>query len=314
MSEQTAEQLRDLLQQAAGNAATSSEGTLETMGEAIRHNVPLPEEAADILKTIGKLKTLKPLYTYAIYHPLRFLLHYLILPLPSLLLFLLIAIFQILASILQTLFLPFSYVVHFLTAPARISFTILNALMPLWIFLGTAILIGCLAGAAIGLLMGDTTRFAMERTLDVVVWPLRVMGFVEPPKERKLGGRGGFGAKGGARLETVPKRRRPSSNKGKVRAVESNGNGKVKREDPTTTDDELDLSRSSTTLVGGSTSRGSQRLHQRHSMGISSSSSSSSSEEDVTSSSNGLKRGRSVGTRRKGESGWRKRHVEDVLQ
>jgi len=57
MSDQTAEQLRDLLQQAAGNAATSSEGTLETMGEAIRHNVPLPEEAADILKTIGKLKS-----------------------------------------------------------------------------------------------------------------------------------------------------------------------------------------------------------------------------------------------------------------
>lgn len=57
MSDQTAEQLRDLLQQAAGNAATSSEGTLETMGEAIRHNVPLPEEAADILKTIGNLKS-----------------------------------------------------------------------------------------------------------------------------------------------------------------------------------------------------------------------------------------------------------------
>jgi len=159
--------------------------------------------------------------------------------------------------------------------------------------------------------MGDTTRFAIERSLDVVVWPLRVLGFVEPPKERKLE-KGGFGAKGGARLESVPKRRRSASIKGKGKAVESNGIVEPKEEELTTTDEEIDLSRSSTTLVGGSTSRGSQRLPQRHSMG--SSSSSSSSEEDVTSSSNGAKRGRSVGTRRKGESGWRKRHVENVLR
>jgi len=57
MSAQTAEQLRDLLQDVAGNTASNSQGTIETMGEAIKHNVPLPEDAADILKTIGKLKS-----------------------------------------------------------------------------------------------------------------------------------------------------------------------------------------------------------------------------------------------------------------
>ncbi|GAA5852665.1 hypothetical protein JCM3766R1_004936, partial [Sporobolomyces carnicolor] len=31
-------------------------GAAETVGNAIRHNVPMPEEAADILKTVGKLK------------------------------------------------------------------------------------------------------------------------------------------------------------------------------------------------------------------------------------------------------------------
>jgi len=42
------------------------------------------------------------------------------------------------------------------------------------------------------------------------------------------------------------------------------------------------------------------------------SSSSSNNEGDVTRPSNGVKTGRSVRTRRKGESGWRKHHVEDV--
>ncbi|GAA5950340.1 hypothetical protein JCM3765_004513 [Sporobolomyces pararoseus] len=271
----------------------------------------MPEDAADILKTVGKLKALSPLYTYAIYHPLRFLFQYLILPLPSLLLFLVLAILQILAYVVKSLIYPFYVAFYFITAPARIAFSFLQALMPVWIFLGSAILIGCCVGALAWLLMGETTKYAIEKTLDVVVWPLRVIGLVEPSKFQKKE-KLEFGANGGARIERIPeKKQRRSVDKGKSKVA---GTSKVKKEEEveTTTDEE----RNSSTFVGRTSPAwsGQRTTNGRRSIG----NSSSSEEEDISASSSNRgnsRRGRSSESRNLNvKSGWRKRNVQDVLQ
>jgi hypothetical protein len=302
-------------------------GTAGSIGQAIKHNVPMPEDAADILKTVGKLKgkftrfvalfrvtdrsfllriALSPLYTYALYHPIRFLLRYLILPLPSLLLFLLLAILQILAYLVKSLFYPFYVAFHFITAPARIAFGFLHALMPVWIFLGSALFIGCCVGAVAGLLMGGTTKYAIEKTLDVAVWPLRVIGLVEPSKlqEKERKKKPEFGANGGARLEKIPERNSQKGvDKGKSKATDSR---RVKEEELSTTDEEHQP-------FASNSWNGQRRMN--HSMG-SSSSSSSEEEDTIASSSIGVngRRGRNSESRRNVKSGWRKRHVQDVLQ
>ncbi|GAA5993304.1 hypothetical protein JCM5350_005087 [Sporobolomyces pararoseus] len=315
MQAESAAQLRSLLEETVESNSNSGIlnnpiGTAESVAQTIKHNVPMPEDAADILKTVGKLKALSPLYTYAVYHPLRFLFQYLILPLPSLLLFLVLAILQVLAYVVRTLFYPFYVAFYFITAPARIALGFLQALMPVWIFLGSAILIGCCVGALAGLLMGDTTKYAIEKTLDVAVWPLRVVGLVEPSKFQTKE-KNKFGANGGATIERIPEKKRRSAEKGKSRAA---GSSRVKREEEeeTTTDDE----RKSPSFTERKSSRwtGQRATNGRRSMDTSSS---SEEEDNTTDSSKGgsWRRGRSPDSRNHNvKSGWRKRNVQDVLQ
>ncbi|GAA5922936.1 uncharacterized protein JCM15063_003474 [Sporobolomyces koalae] len=315
MQAESADQLRVLLSEAVGNskpaavgAASDPVGTVGSIGQTIKHHVPLPEDAADIVQTIGKLKALSPLYTYAMYHPIRFLWRFLILPLPSLVLFLVIAILQILAYVLKSLLFPVYVAVTFATAPIRIALHFLNALMPVWIFLGTAIFIGCAVGAVAGLLMGGTTRYALDQTVDVVVWPLRVIGLIEPPKRRPIQYKS-FGSNGGARIENVEKGR--------------NGTDRAIKRQVSTTDEDEDENETkpSTTLVDGYSKRRStgSRPSRRRMGSTSSSSFGESSSDEARGGSRfahqGHTRKSSRGAKGKAvESGWRKRHVAAVLQ
>ncbi|GAA5898981.1 uncharacterized protein JCM6883_003498 [Sporobolomyces salmoneus] len=306
MQADSARQLRSLLEEASSASSSNSNqaglfsdavGTAESVGQAIKNNVPMPEDAADILQTVGKLKALSPLYTYAIYHPIRFLLSYLILPLPSLLLFLILAILQIIAYVLKSLIYPFYLAFHFITAPARIAFSFLHALMPVWIFLGSAIFIGCCVGALAGLLMGGTTKYAIAKSLDVAVWPLRVIGLVEPSKLQRRENRT-FGADGGATLESIPR-----SSASRRRSGEGKGKTKLEEELMTTTDEEGErgFGRNNSTSFESQ-----QRTNRLRTMG--SSSSSEEDEDKVFGSSNGVRGRKNV------RSSWRKRHVEGVLR
>jgi len=62
MQAESAQQLRSLMEEAVGGTNSNSGilsdpvGTAGSIGQAIKHNVPMPEDAADILKTVGKLK------------------------------------------------------------------------------------------------------------------------------------------------------------------------------------------------------------------------------------------------------------------
>jgi hypothetical protein len=262
---------------------------------------------------------LSPLYTYALYHPIRFLLTYLILPLPSLILFLLISLVQLILSLFKSLFYPIYISLQFITFPARVALRFLNALMPVWIFLGTAVIIGCIVGAMAGLLLGGTTRKVVEKGFDLFVWPLRIVGFVEP--SRVGGGRGreeAFGANGGARIEAIPRRRKERlDKKGKGKVVDRGGG---KEEEFQTTTDEEEEERDSSTFVGSNSSFGrngletnSRRRRGRKAYSMGSSSNSSSSEEEEEQEERiGIDESRRGGKDVK--SGWRKRHVQDVLQ
>lgn len=175
--------------------------------------------------------------------------------------------------------------------------------------------------------MGHTTRKVVEKGLDFVVWPLRIIGFVKP--SRGVGGRGReegegtFGANGGARIEAIPSRRRKErlDKKGKGKVVDrGGGGGKEGAVVETTTDDDEEEERDSSTFVGSNSSFGrngletnSRRRRGRKAYSMGSSSNSSSSEEEEEQEERiGIDESRIGGKDVK--SGWRKRHVQDVLQ
>ncbi|GAA6013251.1 hypothetical protein JCM11491_006330 [Sporobolomyces phaffii] len=329
MQADSAQQLRTLLEGAAASVAAAGGpsdsgaaagggilsdpvGTAASVGQAIKHNVPLPEEAADILKTVGKLKALSPLYTYALYHPLRFLGRYVVLPVPSLVLFLVLALVDVVAFVVRLVVSPVYAAVHVATAPVRFALDVAAALLPVCIFLATAVCIGAAVGALAGLLVGGTTRRAIARAADVALWPLRVVGWVEPSSTTRAHAHGRrFGANGGARIETTlpgDKRKRSSVKVNRRSNEGGRGKGVMEREqaEMTTTDEEPDYS---------SHRNGYRRAQDAHSLG-SSASEEEADDADVvaTSGSSNGARGRSAGAKRAVTSGWRKRHVQDVLQ
>ena len=100
------------------------------------------------------LPVLRPLFTYAIQHPLRFLLSYLISPLLSLTWFLLVE----LASWILLLFYPIAYLVSmFVLAPLYAFSSAVSALAPVLYALGGALAIGAGIGALGGLVAAQST-------------------------------------------------------------------------------------------------------------------------------------------------------------
>ena len=126
------------------------------------------------------IPVLRPLFTYAIQHPLRFLLSYLVLPLLSLIWFLLIE----LVSWLLLLFYPATYLIStFVLAPLRALSSAVSALAPVLYALGGALAIGAAIGALGGLVAAESTRTAIDATLDRTQKALRWLGVLAKDEE-----------------------------------------------------------------------------------------------------------------------------------
>ncbi|GAA5888819.1 hypothetical protein JCM6882_002864 [Rhodosporidiobolus microsporus] len=164
--------------------------------------VVVPEEAADIVKTA---KTLRPVFTYAIHHPLRFLWRYALVPLYHLVLFLLSSALSLLSYLFLSALSPLQLVLSVVLSPLFSLYNLNVALLPLWGTLFGALLAGSGLGAIAGLVAGRTTREIIDeaiwRTKKSLIW----VGVL--PKEPKLGvpatkkSPPAFGP--GARLETL---------------------------------------------------------------------------------------------------------------
>ena len=123
---------------------------------------------------------LRPLFTYAIQHPVRFLLSYLMLPLLSLIWFLLIE----LVSWLLLLFYPATYLIStFVLAPLRALSSAVSALAPVLYALGGALAIGAGIGAVGGLVAAQSTRTAIDATADRMQKALRWLGVLAKDEE-----------------------------------------------------------------------------------------------------------------------------------
>ncbi|GAA5955387.1 hypothetical protein JCM8115_001935 [Rhodotorula mucilaginosa] len=139
-----------------------------------------PSPPADFRQTVGKLRILRPLFTYAIQHPLRFLLSYLISPLLSLTWFLLVE----LASWILLLFYPIAYLVSmFVLAPLYAFSSAVSALAPVLYALGGALAIGAGIGTLGGLVAAQSTRAAIDATLDRTQRTLRWFGILAKDEE-----------------------------------------------------------------------------------------------------------------------------------
>ncbi|GEM06033.1 lipin 1 [Rhodotorula toruloides] len=183
-----------------------------------------PQESADILKTVGKLKALRPLFTWAIHHPLRFLYHYMLVPIAKLLLLATTALLRLLLALILAAASPVRSLASLITTPLIIAWSAFAALAPLWWALGGALTFGAGLGFVAGLVAGRTTREIIDDTVDRTTGTLRWLGVLEKKREAGLGG---FGQ--GARLEKVPSgpaRRMSDKARGKQR---SNSNESVSR-------------------------------------------------------------------------------------
>ncbi|GAA6002680.1 hypothetical protein JCM10207_007624 [Rhodosporidiobolus poonsookiae] len=164
------------------------------------------EEAADIVKTVGKLRTFRPIFTYAIQHPLRFAYRYLLLPLFHLLHYILSTFLAIFLHVLSSALSPLQLALSVLLAPFT-SFLSLNyALLPLWSVLIGAVLVGCGIGALAGSVAGGPTRAILDEAAATgaraLVWVGVLPKEAHPafaPAESKAGG---FNPE--ATLEAVP--------------------------------------------------------------------------------------------------------------
>ncbi|BGP28488.1 hypothetical protein JCM10296v2_000223 [Rhodotorula toruloides] len=158
-----------------------------------------PKEAADILKTVGKLKALRPLFTWAIHHPLRFLYHYALVPLAKLILLALTALLRLLLALVLAAVSPIQTLISLATTPLVAAWNTFAALAPLWWALGGALTFGAGLGLVAGLVAGRTTREIIDDTVDRTTRTLRWLGVLE---KKPKAGPGGYGE--GARLEKVP--------------------------------------------------------------------------------------------------------------
>ncbi|GAA5925135.1 hypothetical protein JCM3775_006375 [Rhodotorula graminis] len=176
-------------------------GAAEPAGAGTANKVQEQVEPADILKTVGKLRALRPLYTYAIHHPLRFLYTYALVPLATLLYSLLVALASILLTLLTALLSPLAFLFSTLVlSPMSLATSIMTALAPLWYALAGALACGTACGVLAGLVAGRSTRAALDETLGVATRAGRWLGVL--PKaagEARRSGKGGFGD--GARFE-----------------------------------------------------------------------------------------------------------------
>ncbi|KWU46901.1 hypothetical protein RHOSPDRAFT_31723 [Rhodotorula sp. JG-1b] len=158
-----------------------SSSTVPPASGAVTPGASAPESPpADFRQTVGKLRILRPLFTYAIQHPLRFLLSYLMLPLLSLIWFLLIE----LVSWLLLLFYPATYLIStFVLAPLRALSSAVSALAPVLYALGGALAIGAGIGAVGGLVAAQSTRTAIDATADRTQKALRWLGVLAKDEE-----------------------------------------------------------------------------------------------------------------------------------
>lgn len=138
---------------------------------------------------------LRPLFVYAIHHPLRFLYAYALVPLLSLLL-----------GVVWALLSPFSFLFSTLVlSPLSFARSVVGALAPLWYTLAGALACGTACGGLAGLVAGRSTRVALDETLAVTTRAGRWLGVL--PKEgagaevkaSRREEQGGFGA--GVRFE-----------------------------------------------------------------------------------------------------------------
>lgn len=135
------------------------------------------------LQSAFALSVLRPLFTYAIQHPSRFLLSYLVSPLLSLIWFLLVE----LVSWLLLLFSPATYLVSTLVlAPLYALSSTLSALAPVLYALGGALAIGAGIGALGGLVAAQSTRTVIDATLVRTQKTLRWLGVLAKDDEGLL--------------------------------------------------------------------------------------------------------------------------------
>ncbi|GAA5898156.1 hypothetical protein JCM8208_000166 [Rhodotorula glutinis] len=173
----------------------------EPAGTGLVQNVQEQTEPANLLKTMGKLRVLRPLFTYAIHHPLRFLYAYALVPLATLLFSLLVALSSLLLTLLSALLSPLTFLFSTLVlSPMSLAASITTALAPLWYTLAGALACGAACGVLAGLVAGRSTRAALDETLSVATRAGRWLGVLpKAASEGRRRGKGGFGE--GARLE-----------------------------------------------------------------------------------------------------------------
>ncbi|GJN92160.1 hypothetical protein Rhopal_005190-T1 [Rhodotorula paludigena] len=190
-----------------------------------------PEEAADIVRTVSKLRVLRPLFTYAIHHPLRFLGSYVLLPLLHLLLSLLSLLASLVLALLSTLLSPATFLFStFVLGPISAASSFASATAPIWYALLAALAAGTLGGALAGIVAARPARSAIDGTLARGTRGLRWLGVL--PKEQDAA-RGGYGP--GATLERTSEKAR-----GKRRATLGEGESISAYEEVRDSDEETD--------------------------------------------------------------------------
>ncbi|GAA5950651.1 hypothetical protein JCM21900_002541 [Sporobolomyces salmonicolor] len=228
--------------------------------------VKAPEEAANVFKTIRKLRALRPIFSYALHQPLRFVYHDVLIPLTYFLLFVLRAFFHLVLYLLSYAISPFRAFLGFILSPFVLLLGFFYALMPLWVAFGSAGAVGAAIGAVGGLLMGRTTHDIIAAAAATTYRALQWVGLASKPLASDQ--RGGDGTKAtepaagdyafgpGARLEARPAFRNRSQLKGKQRAMYSDSEGTLTAgevdDDLRSLRSGLGLSRSGTSAMGSS--------------------------------------------------------------
>ncbi|GAA5837208.1 hypothetical protein JCM9279_005616 [Rhodotorula babjevae] len=182
------------------------------------------DEPANLLKTVGKLRVLRPLWTYAIHHPLRFLYSYALVPLATLLFSLLVALSSLLLTLLSALLSPLAFLFSTLVlSPLSFAASIMSALAPLWYALAGALACGTACGVLAGLVAGRSTRAALDETFSVAMRAGRWIGVLPKAagedKSARRSSKGAFGE--GARLERFAPGRAASARSSRASALGS---------------------------------------------------------------------------------------------
>ncbi|GAA5861376.1 hypothetical protein JCM1840_005347 [Sporobolomyces johnsonii] len=224
--------------------------------------VKASEEAADVFKTIRKLRALRPIFSYALHHPIRFVYNHVLVPLTYFLLFVLRTFLQLVLYLLSSAASPFQVVFGAILSPFVVLLGFFYSLMPLWVAFGSAGVVGAVIGAVGGLLMGRTTHDIIAGAGATTYRALQWVGLASKPIASKKRGDGGTTAEEpaasdyafgpGARIEARPLLfKSKSKSKGKQRAMYSDSEGTLTAGD---VDDDLRSSRSSLGLSKSRTS------------------------------------------------------------